>query len=346
MFEPIKEWLTVAAQQRSQQLIFDSKVALSTDVGLKRNENQDRVAALQISSGLHHGRSFVCIAVSDGMGGMLDGGECATSTIAALFASLIRNADQAGLRKLLFATQDANVEVNKVWRGKGGATLSAALVEADGSLHCANVGDSRIYALEQSRTNIRRVTIDDSLKEAFGGQGRELVQFIGIGPALVPRVETLPRELDSLFITSDGAHYFDQVVFRDLILQAADPVRATERIVALARWLGGPDNASVAAFRISDVLSAIKHSKASVMPTMWSGTSQLRIAKANFPEAKSPGDATLPPTSAETTEAKQPFEGRSRSTSRRKINLPKKKPQENQLEINISTDENDDAADS
>jgi PPM family protein phosphatase len=194
--------------------------------------------------------------------------------------------------------------------------------------------------------NIRRVTVDDSLKEAFGGQGRELVQFIGIGPALVPRVETLPRELDSLFITSDGAHYFDQAVFKDLILQAADPVRATERIVALARWLGGPDNASVAAFRISDVLSAIKQSKASSMPTMWSGTSQLRIAKANSPEVKSAGAPTLPPPLAESTKEKRTLEGRPRSASRRKINLPKKKRQESQLEINISTEENDDAADS
>jgi len=46
-------------------------------------------------------------------------------------------------------------------------------------------------------------------------------------------------------MTSDGTHYIDQQIFKTVIEKADDANRAAERLLALARWLGGPDNASI-----------------------------------------------------------------------------------------------------
>lgn len=334
----INEWVSSTATHRSQQLILNASVILATDVGLKRNENQDRVAALRIAT-LKDGRpSFVCLAVSDGMGGMQDGGECASLTIAALFASLLQPSDRGIQDRLKEATAFANQSVFQKWKGKGGATLSAIIVDQRGDTHTSNVGDSRIYVVNSDKTGTRRVTVDDSLEEAFGGQGRELVQFMGIGSSLLPRVDTLPAGIDSIYLTSDGAHYFDKQILEQLMLRADHPVRASERIVALARWLGGPDNASVAAVKLSDVIQLMRDAPAS-FPTIWSGASQLQIG--------ADADRSLPANQVASTTApestlEEPRDYRKRGASKRKINVRKKEPSAKQLEIDITTDEGDD----
>jgi serine/threonine protein phosphatase PrpC len=170
-FPIIADWMSATVLHRSRQLIFDQKAVIATDIGVIRNENQDRIAALHVPIGT---RPFVCFALSDGMGGMKDGGECATTALAAFFESLINNSGMDGQRKLNLATRAANEAVFQTWQGKGGATLSAILIENDQSIHIANVGDSRVYALDSDWRTIRRLTIDDNLKEAFGGSDNGL----------------------------------------------------------------------------------------------------------------------------------------------------------------------------
>jgi PPM family protein phosphatase len=347
-FPIIADWISATVLQRSQQLIFDQNAVIATDIGVIRGENQDRVAALHVPIGI---RPFVCFALSDGMGGMRDGGECATTAVAAFFESLINNSGMDGQRKLSLAIRAANDTVYQTWQGKGGATLSAILIESEQSIHIANVGDSRVYALDSDWKTLRRLTIDDNLKEAFGGTDNGLVQFIGIGKSLVPRIEQLPPTVSTLVITSDGAHYFDANTFDRLLVNAAEPLRATERLLALARWLGGPDNASVAAFKVSDVLKSLRSSTRSKLPTMWSGISQLHLDN-----SRTANNSKVDPThqsepqlgTASKQSAAQPPIGTQprRQTSKRKIKVEKRNDPDTQLEINISSNENDDASDS
>jgi serine/threonine protein phosphatase PrpC len=336
--DSIRNWLWAVAEKRSVQIIPESKIYLGTDLGIVRKENQDRVAALKIHP-IGGGLPFYCIAVSDGMGGMQDGAACATAALASFFYSIIQHSERPAPEMLKKATVDANNDVHGRWQGKGGATLSAVLLEADGSLHISNVGDSRIYTVGKGWTDIRRVTVDDNLEDAFGGRGRELVQFIGIGKALLPRVDTLPGGLEGLIITSDGAHYFEQRFFEELVAKAGEPIRTGERIIAVSRWLGGPDNATVAAFRVSDVLAAL-NSKSS-LPTIWSGIAQLQFIPPNVVTSSFKADQNEDsPRGHEQTAPLKP------TSSKRRIK-PTKRPakEKQQLEINITTDENDDAAD-
>jgi serine/threonine protein phosphatase PrpC len=348
-FPIIADWISTTVLHRSQQLIFDQKAVIATDLGVIRSENQDRVAVLHVPTGK---RPFVCFALSDGMGGMKDGGECATSALAAFFESLIDNSGMDGQRKLHLATRAANDAVFQVWQGKGGATLSAILIETDQSVHIANVGDSRVYALAGDSKTVRRVTVDDNLKEAFGGTDHGLVQFIGIGKSLLPKIEQLPPTVSTLVITSDGAHYFDQHTFDRLLVNAAEPLRVAERLLALARWLGGPDNASVAAFKVSDVLNSLRTPR-SKLPTIWSGVSQLHLDNSRLDEsskiAPSPQPEPQRKSELEPQQSPEPSPAATESqrhSSKRKIRLKKKNEPDAQLEINISSDGNDDASDS
>ncbi|MCK1511369.1 hypothetical protein IVB22_02030 [Bradyrhizobium sp. 190] len=323
--------------QRSRQVLLNDQAIIASDIGVVRTENQDRVAVLRVSDGP---RPFVCFALSDGMGGMKDGGPCATVSIASFFSSLVEASELEPHRKLHIATNVANETVYKTWQGRGGATLSAVLIDADNSAYVSNVGDSRVYALDAKWTKLSRVTVDDNLKEAFGGADRGLVQFIGIGKSLVPNVQQVAVGLSSFFITSDGAHYFDEKIFEQLLLCATDPLRATDRLLALARWLGGPDNASVAAFSVSHLSNMLGRQNGS-LPTVWSGHSQLHLQR--VPNKVLNTDAPL---SQSANEQERPPATKQRTATKRKSRTSKKAAPGDQLEIKISSDEGEDATDS
>jgi serine/threonine protein phosphatase PrpC len=333
----IKNWLETVAEGRSLQIVPSSRISLATDVGIIRKENQDRLGALKIEP-LDGSLPFYCIAVCDGMGGMQSGGECATSALASFFSSLIQSVGQPAPARLKAATLEANADVHQQWAGKGGTTLSAILIESDGSLHISNVGDSRIYVTEKGSTGLRRVTVDDSLQDAFGGQGRELVQFIGIGSALAPHVETLPGGLEGVLVTSDGAHYFDANLFKDIVMRAGEPSRAAERILALARWLGGPDNATIAAFRVPDVVKSL-HGSRSSLPTIWSGVAQLQIALSSARSSSNDDSKADVQKSAIPATVEKPTK---RVSSKHKSKTGKRPQEKQQLEINIMTDGDED----
>ena len=56
--------------------------SLNSNIGLRRDENQDRTAALYVNSGGVSENSFYCFVLCDGMGGMKDGALAASLSIA------------------------------------------------------------------------------------------------------------------------------------------------------------------------------------------------------------------------------------------------------------------------
>lgn len=206
---------------------------------------------------------FAAIAVSDGMGGMIDGEHCAILTLATFFRELLNNRQMPLESRLRTATLSANAAVFRFAGGKGGATLSAVLIDQTGQGALVNVGDSRIYAVSHN-DQLQRLTVDDTLEEAFGGHGRELVQFVGLGDGIAPRVTSFGPGFDQLLLTSDGVHFIPPDLLQAIILKAQDPRRAADRLLALARWLGGPDNATIAAFRPNAVIDFLKNLTPSV----------------------------------------------------------------------------------
>jgi PPM family protein phosphatase len=224
--------------------------AISSDLGIKRDENQDRVAIVRGRDAA--GRPYILAALSDGIGGMRDGSLCAAATLGHLFADFFevsRSGRPADLC-LMHAAQAANSAVFDRYAGKGGATLSALLVSGDGSVRLLNVGDSRIYRVTGDQ--LIQLTVDDTIAGQLGRKvdadmGENLLQFIGVGKALETKV--LPLEgntTELILLTSDGIHYLDQHWLAGLIQHASDPGLALRRMTETAKWFGGHDNASAA----------------------------------------------------------------------------------------------------
>jgi len=328
----IERWLSKpASSSRGIHSVADFPMVLATDLGLKRNENQDRIAALRVHGGHPSSKSFTCVAVCDGMGGMSNGSACATLTLASFLSALVYNRHTPPLDRLNTAARFANQKVFDFAAGKGGATLSAVLLEA-GDAYSANVGDSRIYfeAAEGNERRLQRATVDDNLAEAFGGNGRELVQFVGIGEGISPHVSSLSKHAESFIITTDGAHFIDEGIFSTIFLNSSTVLQAVERLVAVARWLGGPDNATLAAFK-RDLLHQAPAPIEEAIIELWGAFDSLQLMSMP-PDGKSSVTVELLDKWAK-KEAK--VENQTPSQQPKKGQRKTKKKQADQLEIDI-----------
>jgi serine/threonine protein phosphatase PrpC len=146
------------------------------------------------------------------------------------------------------------------------ATFAAAVV-ADGRVHYANLGDSRVYFL--GRTDQLLLSVDDSLAQSFIEQGmtREEAESLPRAHAItrwlgrdsteiVPRVGE--RELTEpgwVVVCSDGLwNYASSPAELATQLDAAaaddDPTAIAGRLVAWANSRGGKDNITVALARV------------------------------------------------------------------------------------------------
>lgn len=249
--ERLLTWLQRPTLPRATNFLTPSSALVSTDVGGTRSENQDRALAFILPSdhmGFPAARVYI---VADGMGGMRDGAACASIGVAAFASSLIATTARSAERALHDAANVANDAVYQFASGKGGTTLSVILVLQNNAPFIANIGDSRIYAFGGGR-GVERLTTDDTLVEAVGGSGRELIQFVGIGKGLQPHVQQSKSKHPRYAITSDGVHYIVPETLA-AVADHAPSIRAfAERATAAARWCGSPDNATLIAIDLSE----------------------------------------------------------------------------------------------
>lgn len=340
--EQILRWFKSPSQGRAVKAIPDIGLVLASDRGLRREENQDRVAAMRLTSDFRPNASSICVAVADGMGGLSDGAQCAELTIASFFDALVQFRDGPIPERLERAARIANEQVHELYQGRGGATLSAILVDAPDRIGSVNVGDSRIYIEREVERGsaLMRITVDDNMEEAFGGQGRELVQFIGVGRGLRPHVKPLPSFARSVAITTDGVHFLDPTLLEQIYTLAPDSRAAAERLVALARWYGGPDNATIAVLKPHETASSEPiHGAVSI--EIWGLQDNLKVLlPGRYGDLGRSSDAPPPRSPPKETETKR------RSARRTKPEKTEKNEKAEQLKINIDLGNSSDGSDS
>ena len=135
------------------------RVAGRTDVGLKRQQNEDAFAIVDLgdpqralTGELDVTGRRVLLAVSDGMDGHQAGEVASAIVIATLIKSLTAHATASPDQALEIAVRDANQAVRAAAEAQDkqgmGATLTAVMIDGEDAW-IAEVGDSRAYLLRK-----------------------------------------------------------------------------------------------------------------------------------------------------------------------------------------------------
>jgi PPM family protein phosphatase len=245
-------WLEKTIQNGSLEL-SDMQVAFGSSLG-KRKNNQDRVVMYRVNFSETRKPTISGMILCDGMGGMLEGDDCANLAISSFLSSLVSATPVDLTEKLHQAALDANGDVYRKYRGKGGTTLSAISSDDAKFWTIVNVGDSRVYTLAVDG-KVEQITADDTLERqlddlklpALPLDLMQLLQFIGMGEDITlstVKVE-ISEHIRCLLMTSDGAHKIPDDLFTSILKNSVSNQDIVTRLITLSEWLGGKDNATV-----------------------------------------------------------------------------------------------------
>ena len=229
-----------------------------TDIGRKRKLNQDTVYSCENPLG-NLNNLFI---VADGMGGQAAGDLASRLCVEAMVDTIEGCAGPGTVRILSKAIRAANRAV--VQRAgsdpqlEGMGTTLVAAAPDHGSLYVANVGDSRLYILDDDR--IEQITHDHSLVEEMVRAGtlrpdqarnhpkkNIITRAIGEdGEIQIDFFDVALNRGDIALLCSDGLSNMveDEHIFR-IVRSSKDLPEAGKKLIDAANRAGGKDNISV-----------------------------------------------------------------------------------------------------
>lgn len=232
-----------------------------TDIGLKRDENQD---AVQCEYFGHNVLAVVC----DGMGGENAGKEASTIAIEEFFQRFSdgykESLSDEEIRKLLISSVSAANSVIYTraklnYNNFGMGTTCVAAFVKDKVAFIANVGDSRAYLIVENE-GVFQITTDHNVASLLYQQGRiteeeieshpqkhMLVRAVGVEQTVQADTFILDYEDKiSLLLCSDGLSGYctDEEIYD--VIMSSDFDNVTENLINLALTKGGRDNVTVA----------------------------------------------------------------------------------------------------
>jgi len=248
-----------------------------TDVGRRRERNEDDLALVDLTSGrafedhcvkdLPVGACGVLLAVCDGVGGRR-AGEVASTLALETLSKELEDMTAGCPRGELFRTAIESVN-RQVWQEaeldpalEGMATTLTGTVVCSGRAIVAHVGDSRAYVLRGGK--IRQITRDQSFVGQLLAEGvvteeeaakhpyrNVILQAIGRARKVEVALDAVELAAgDCLLLCTDGLS--EKVPSDEMarLLQAEGLEEAVTSLVAIANERGGDDNITVLAGRI------------------------------------------------------------------------------------------------
>lgn len=228
-----------------------------TDIGKKRKLNQDYV----YSSEVPIGKLPNFFVVADGMGGHNAGDYASKYTVETIVSEIEKSEEKTPEKIIGKAIGVANSHIRKIsltdkkFEGMG-TTVVAATCQGN-SMTVANVGDSRLYIVNDE---IMQITRDHSLVEEMirmGGMDREsarnhpdkniITRAIGANDTVKVDFFTVELEKgDIVLMCSDGlSNMLDDEEIRMILNGQRDIVEKAEELVKAANLNGGKDNIAV-----------------------------------------------------------------------------------------------------
>ncbi len=228
-----------------------------TDIGRKRKLNQDYVYTCETPIG-NLPNLFI---VADGMGGHNAGDFASKHTVEVIVRTIADSEETEPVRIIKQAIQNANASIRRkseedeALRGMGTTVVAATIM--DGCLYVANVGDSRLYIMDEE---IRQITRDHSLVEEMvriGEIDRESARTHpdkniitrAIGAAEEIEIDFFEIELqksDVILMCTDGlTNMLEDRDIRKIMKGQRDVAGKAEELIKGANNNGGKDNIGV-----------------------------------------------------------------------------------------------------
>ena len=244
------------------------QAAAKTDVGVMRQMNQDFCYANTKSEGLLP-NLFI---VADGMGGH-NAGDFASRFCVEKFVELVTKAGPDVVSKLSFlehAIKETNEQLiikateNPELEGMG-TTFVVATISPDNEMDVLNIGDSRLYLIDN---DIRQITEDHSLvmemvkngeikkEEArFHPKKNVVTRAISAIGVVIPDMFRVPvKKGDIILMCSDGLSNMvaDNEIYAIINENRDDLNMAADILIERANRNGGRDNITVVLIKIDD----------------------------------------------------------------------------------------------
>ena len=233
------------------------RIYSATDVGQKRKMNQDYVFASESPVG----NLPNLFTVADGMGGHNAGDYASSHAVRILVDEIREDADYNPVKVIRHAIEAANTEIrnraqeDENLRGMGTTMVVATIV--DQYAYVANVGDSRLYVIQDG---IRQVTRDHSLVQEMVRMGEIseaearnhpdkniITRAIGVKEDVEPDIyEYRLKKGDMILMCTDGLSNMveDEDMF-NIVKGSRDVVEAVQMLIEKANSNGGRDNIGV-----------------------------------------------------------------------------------------------------
>ena len=229
-----------------------------TDIGERRQVNQDYVFASEQAVG----NLMNLFIVADGMGGHNAGDFASSYAVSVVLDTIRKDSDQNPIKLIRKAIETANRELlRQASRHEGMAgmgTTMVALTVVDHYAYVANVGDSRLYIINEDE--MRQVTRDHSLVEEMVRMGQitreeamrhpdKNIITRALGASVNVNIDFFDLKLQPksvLLLCSDGlTNMVEESVIRQVIEEHESLEEAAHKLIDLANANGGKDNIGI-----------------------------------------------------------------------------------------------------
>jgi len=245
-------------------------VAGLTDVGRRRDRNQDNVTHLVPTEDKVLQEKGALFVVCDGMGGHAAGEVAAELGVNSLREEYYASGDKdivTGIANAIKKTNEAIYSYAHDHAGMTGmGTTCVALIVHGGRAFFLNIGDSRAYLIRHGA--MRQVTMDHSWvaeqvragllneEQARNHAHRNVItRSLGTQPTVSADlfIETL-HDGDRILLCSDGLHgYVEEQAIEREMLEHSEPARGAQSLIDMANANGGPDNITALIVHLMEV---------------------------------------------------------------------------------------------
>ena len=249
---------------------FVLKVAQLTDIGRKRESNEDNMISIipdDIQVLTRKGALFV---VADGLGGHTKGEVASEMTVKLVREAYYQDENDDIAASLRHAVEHANALIYSANQAQieppdkdhsMGSTCVAAVLQGD-TVYVANVGDSRAYSVRKGQ--VKQVSQDHTPEaeqmragllteeQARAQSSNKITRCLGIKPYVEVDVFTEQvQQGDVLVLCTDGLSKTISDEEMGKIVQQFEPQQSVQRLIELANEQGGPDNITALVARVS-----------------------------------------------------------------------------------------------